>query len=148
MARYKDACICLGVLCIPPVLFLLAGDPGKALVALGLIPLFLICWGLSILLAGKRLREIAKHMTAPERRQYNGMATAHGVPLGVLGFPVGVIAFMMAQRMGPEGYVYCLIPYAVFTLISIPFGLRHRREMARFALSTDYAKEKGWDSER
>jgi hypothetical protein len=46
-----------------------------------------------------------------------------------------------------ETYTYYATAFAVFPVIWLPFGLRHRKAMIRFVLLTGYAKEKAWGDE-
>ena len=147
MTKQKDIWICILVPILLSLMLFLSGETQWAIFALALIPIFFIFWGLSILLSGRRLREVEKHMTEKERQQFNELAKTYGKRV-VLFFAVPVAAtyFILSDIIGVKNYVYYILTFTVFFLIWLPFGLRHRKEMIRFALSTRYAKEKGWDN--
>jgi len=148
MAAQKDIWKIIPFFVLPAVFLFLLGDTKWALISLGLIPLVFICWELSAIFSDKRLSEIQKHMTEEERQQYTEMAKKYGMKMGVFfAVPMGAIYFILfyAVRLKPSAYYF--IPFALFLLIVIPFGLRFRKTIMRFALSTIYAKEKGWDKE-
>jgi len=129
------------------VMFFLLGDTQSAILSLGLIPLFFISWGLALLLSGRRVREAHKHMTEKERQRFNELAKTYGKRAGLFfAVPVAASCFILFDVIGVKNYGYYILTITVFCLIWLPFALRHRKEMIRFALSTQYAKEKGWDN--
>jgi Zn-dependent protease with chaperone function len=148
MAKQKYIWTFVSLPILLSLMFFLLGDTKWAIIALGLIPLFFICWGLSILLSGQRLREIEHHMTETERQQFNELAKTYGIKVGLFfSVPMGATYFILSYIIGVKNYAYYIVAFGVFFLIWLPFGLWHRKKMIRFALSTEYAKEKGWDKE-
>jgi hypothetical protein len=148
MAERKDIWKCLPSFLIPPVGLILLGELKWALISLGLIPLFFICWGLSLLFSDKRLREIDKHMTEGERKQFKELTEGYGRKVGLFfAAPMGASYFILSYIVGVKKYVYYIVAFGVILLIWLPSGLGHRKRMNRFALSTRYAKQKGWQSE-
>jgi len=47
------------------------------------IPFFFICWGLSILLSGRTVRDISKHLTQEERAESTRLARSYGGKMGI-----------------------------------------------------------------
>jgi len=129
---------------LPAVFFFLLGDIKWALISVGLIPLVFICWRLSTLFSDKRLDEIHQHMTEAERQHFTEMAKVYGKKMGLFfAVPMGATYFILFYVVWLEPSAYYIIPFALFLLIVIPLGLRFRKAMIRFALSTRYAKDKG-----
>ncbi len=146
MTKKKDIWICILVPIVLSVMLFLSGETQWAIFSSALIPLFFICWGLSILLSGRRLREVEKHMTEEERKHLNELAKTYGKKVALFfAIPLAAAYFILSDIVGVKNYVYYILVFAVFFLIWLFFGFRHRGEMTRFALSTRYAKEKGWD---
>lgn len=144
MAAQKDIWKIIPFFVLPAVFFFLLGDIKWALISVGLIPLVFICWGLSALFSGKRLAEIHKHMTEEERQHFTEMAKRYGKKMGFFfAVPMGATYFILFYVIRLKPSAYYIIPFAPFLLIVIPLGLRFRKAMIRFALSTRYAKEKG-----
>lgn len=138
-------------LILPAVLLFLIGETKWGFLALGLLPFFFIMLGLSNLLGKRltppRLREIYNHMTEDERRRFEIMAKTHGKKYGIFfGVFGGGIYPVLHSILGVTNYVYYIIPFAFLLLIAIALGLRGRKAFIRFALTTEYAKEKGWDT--
>jgi len=136
-------------LILPAVILFLIGETKWGLLALGLLPFFFIMLVLSNLL-GKRLTpprlwDIYNHMTENERRRFEIMAKKHGAKFGIFfGVFGGAIYPVLHSVLGVTNYLYYIIPYGVLLLIAIALGLRGRKAFIRFALTTEYAKEKGW----
>ncbi len=148
MTEWKDLWKYLPFFLISTVGLFFLGEFKWALVSLGLIPLFFICWGLSLLFSDKRIREINKHLTEDERKQFRELSEGYGRKVGFFfAVPIGASYFVLSFIFGVKNYVYYIVAFGVILLIWLPFGLRHRKRMNRFALSTRYAKEKGWQSE-
>ncbi len=147
MANSRDIWKLLAFSLPVPVLFLLLGDTKWALISLCLIPIPFICWGLSLLFAGHRLREIAAHMTVPEHKHYKKLAETYGRKAGFLAVGFFATYFILSYILGVKNYIYYILAFTLFILVGLPYALRHRKEMIRYAYSTKYAKEKGWNNE-
>jgi hypothetical protein len=115
---------------------------------LALIPLFFVCWGLSFLVSGGTVREIAKHLTDEERAESARLALSYGCKLGLfVAVPLGVMCvwcYLFLDIRSPLAYVavFCIV-----MLLASPFMFRHWKKMRAFMLSTKYAKTQGYDKE-
>ena len=148
MVAQKDMWKIIPFFALPAVLFFLLGDIKWALISVGLIPLVLICWGISTLFSDKKVDEVHENMTEIERKHFTEMAKGYGKKIGFFfAVPMGATYFILFYVVRLEPSAYYIIPFAMFLLIAIPLGLRFRKRLNRFALSTKYAKEKGWDIE-
>ena len=136
---------CIGFLLLPSLLLLASGDTKAALLTIGLIPFFFICWGLSILWAGKDLRDISRHLTETEREQSIRLAQLYGGKVGLfIAVPFATVcgffyAFLVIRTILPYVLLFCF-----FMTIGAPFVILHRKKTKAFMFSTDYAKQHGY----
>ena len=105
MTKKKDIWICILVPILLSLMLFLSGETQWAIFSLALIPLFFICWGLSILLSGRRLREVEKHMTEEERQQFNQLAKTYGKKVALFfAIPVAATYFILSDIIGVKNY--------------------------------------------
>ena len=114
---------------------------------LAFIPLLLLGWGLSLLLSGRIVREISKHLTDEERAESARLARSYGDKIGVyVAIPAllcgWLFAFWGVRSALPYVGIFCL-----FMLLASPFMFRHWKQMRTFMLSTEYAKRQGYNKE-
>jgi hypothetical protein len=121
-------------------------------ISLSFIPLFFLAWGVSLLLTGKRNREIYRHLTAEEKERFVQMSMNYGKTVGRKGIyiviPFCIIVLASYVVIGPN---YWLVYVALFLLLMLatlivttPQRNKQRKEAERFFLSTEYARRKGW----
>jgi hypothetical protein len=138
-----------------PLILYVSGLRFLGKVGFGLIPLFVVCWGLSYLMTGSRERELWANVTDEERERLKEMVRAYGrsIPFRI----VPVVAIAIAVQFGliyfnsndPWGYLMqnqllaagiMLGAIVVGTLINLPAMIRQRRQINEFLLQTDYAR--------
>ncbi len=133
-----------------------------ALFSLGLIPFAFGCWGLSIILAGSRSREIAANMTTDERLQLNEMARAYGRRIAIPFLPVVVLVMLLGPSavlflpQGPDGFFEYVGGHQWESLavgsalivgmvvLSLPAMRKQYRATNDFLMGTEYSRRMGY----
>ncbi len=125
-----------------------AGRQRMFYLLLAQIPLLFLGWGLSRLLAGGVMRDIAKHLTDQEREESTRLAEEYGGKMGM--FAAGPFAILCAMLYTLWG-VTSVLPYAIlFCIVMVlasPLMIKHRKKMRIFMHSTEYAKQQGYNKE-
>ncbi len=152
MSRKTDAAIFILFLLLPFVAllvvgFLLIGEMKWTFLVLGLLPVVFICVGFYARRSGagerwQRYFEIESHMTETERKQFNRLSLRSGLKTGV-NLGLCELSFLAVFFGHFSGY---LLAVGLIFLVALPLSVRHQKAVARFLLSTEYAKEKGWET--
>jgi apolipoprotein N-acyltransferase len=124
------------------------GEQRRFYFLLAQITLFFLGWGISLLLSGKTLRDIAKHLTEEERAESTRLARSYGGKMGLFVVGLFTILFTWLRTMFD---VRGILPYAglfcIVMVLAAPFIFRHRKKMKDFMFSTEYAREQGYNKE-
>ena len=118
------------------------GNTQVALFSLALIPSFLVCWGLSLLLAGRKRREIAKNLTDGERQALNEMSRSFGRKIALyFAIPLGIIS-VLACYVFHESLLAGGISPVAGLIVGSSILYRLTRPMPDFYFQTEYAKNR------
>lgn len=113
------------------------GDIKLAVATIAIIPFGFACWGLSNLIAGAQLREIARNLTDEERTHVEQLAAQYVHRMGLRLIPVGLIA---SAAYWSYGLVACVAVAAIGLVAGIPFGIRQFRQQRDYLMNTEYAR--------
>ena len=125
-----------------------AGRQRMFYVLLAQIPFVFLCWGLSILLAGKDMRDISRNLTESEREESRRLAESYGTRTGLfIAGPFAIVFGFLHVFLGIRTYLPYLLLFCLLMIVALPFMVLHRRKMKVFMYSTDYAKQQRCDRE-
>jgi hypothetical protein len=134
---------------LPSTIFFFLGHTRGAILSLGLIPLFVLCWEMHIILfsdEAKTLQRISNNLTETEHRQFRKLSGIYGAKCGALfgTTAAGVPLLLLKGVFGIEDLPYLIMGVIATLAVMCPFALRFQKPLIDFALSTEYAKEQGW----
>jgi hypothetical protein len=112
------------------------------------IPLLFLVWGLSRLLAGGVMRDIAKHLTDQEREESTRLAEEYGGKMGMYAAaPFAILCAMLYMLWGVTSILPYVAVFFIFIILVSPFMIKHWKKTRAFMLSTEYAKKQGYNNE-
>ena len=122
-----------------------SGQQRSFYLLLAVIPLFFICWVLSLLLTGKPFRDISKNLTDEERAESNRLASSYGSRVGLfVAAPFGIMSGCLYSFFNVRSFLIYVVLFCFVMLLASPFMYRHWKSMRSFMLSTAYAKKHGY----
>ena len=145
--QLKSVLLIIGFLLLMALFQWAVGNTQLVPYSLALIPLFFLGWGLSLLLMGRKRREIAKNLTDEERRSLTEMSRSYGWMIGLyfappLAFISALVYFAFHESLLAGG-----ISLLAGFIVESPILYRLARPMRDFYFQTEYAKNRFHESE-
>jgi hypothetical protein len=132
----------LGVYAFSLVSTYTAGQKHMFYLLLAQIPFVFLCWGLSRLISGGTIRDIAKHLTDEERAESTRLAQSYGGRMGLfVAGPFAVLCTWLHMSWGIKSILPYVGLFCVVMALAAPFMFRNWKKMRAFMLSTDYARK-------
>ncbi|RJP71129.1 MAG: hypothetical protein C4532_08265 [Candidatus Abyssobacteria bacterium SURF_17] len=145
--RYRTIWKFIPLLLLPSVIvYLVLVSVRWTILLLGLIPLFVIIWDISVVYFShewRMVREVWKHLTAAEREQMLKLSLASGSKCAiVLGTTLWITLFTLAVILEVEEISCYVLAVLSVSAIEVPLHLQTLKPLIEFAFSTEYAKLK------
>jgi hypothetical protein len=97
-------------------------------------------------LPSQRFYEIEKNLTEAERKRFNQLSMRFGAFVGLTaGILPHLIRLLTGRFLAPPMAGY-LIGFWLTLLLILPIVRRSQKTLTRFALSTEHARAKGWNT--
>jgi len=112
------------------------------------IPFIFLCWGLSRLLPGGTIRDIAKHLTDEERAESTRLAQSYGGTMGLfVAGPFAVLCTSLYMFWGIKSILPYVGLFCIVMALAAPFMFSNWKKMRAFMFSTEYARNQGYNKE-
>lgn len=110
------------------------------------VPFVMLCWGLSLLLSGSTVREISKHLTQEERAESTRLVQSYGGKMGLfVAGPFAILCIWLRMSWGITSILPYVGIFCIVLALAAPFMYSHWKKMRAFMLSTEYAREQGYN---